>query len=375
MAIRGWIVLVGLLGVCPAQASPYSDLVVFGDSLSDVGNTSAATFGIQPGAGYFDGRFSNGRVFTERLASGLGVGPLTRSGAGGDAFAYGGAETDGPGGFAGLFVDSLVEQVDDYVARLGGATIDPAALHVVFIGANDLLGGQTDPATPAGVVRAQLERLVDAGARQLLGVNLPRLGLTPRFNNDPQQAAQIDEATLAFNAALSLGFDQIAAANPEVTTHRLDAQRLFDGVIAAPGSFGFANATAPGIELPGDDLGRAAGYVFWDTIHPTRELHALLGEAALRAVFPLGDYNRDGAATSADYGAWRDAYGVEFDAAAGLTPSLAADGGLDGSVDAADYTLWRDNSSPALVSVPEPSGVALLLWMGVWIAARGRAQV
>jgi phospholipase/lecithinase/hemolysin len=345
-----------------ALAGPYTDLIVFGDSLSDVGNTSASTFGIQPGSNYYQGRFSNGPTYAERLSSGLGLGALTRDGAGGDNFAYGGAETNGPGGFEGLFLNSLVEQVTEYLDRLDGATPSPQTLFVVFIGANDYLrGGQTSATTPAGVVQTQLNRLISAGARQLLGVNLPLLGLTPEYSTNPAGAATISGRAAAYNDALENVYATVETTNPAVTLHRLDVESLFSGFLDSATELGFTNTTQQGRTASGGSLDGAPGYVFWDGVHPTREAHALLGEAAIRAVLPDGDYNRDGVLSATDYDAWSTAYGTAFNAYAGLTPSLGADGNGDGRIDAADYTLWRDLMSVAPVAVPEPATVWLVV--------------
>ncbi|MEO0531380.1 MAG: SGNH/GDSL hydrolase family protein [Planctomycetota bacterium] len=210
-----------------AYAGSYTDLFVFGDSLSDVGNTDNATLGFVPGSDNFAGRFSNGPVYAERLSAGLGFGTLRADSDGGDNFAYGGAETDGPGGFNGLFLNSLVEQVDAYLGRLGSTPADADALHVVFIGANDLLDGSTDTATPANVVSNQLQRLVNAGARQFLGINLPLLGLTPRFNGNASQSATRSATARQYNDALEDVFESIETNNAGTTIHRLDVQPLF----------------------------------------------------------------------------------------------------------------------------------------------------
>ncbi len=55
-------------------AGPYSDLIVFGDSLSDLGNTSSSSLSLVPGLHYFGGRFSKGLVYSEMLATQLGLG-------------------------------------------------------------------------------------------------------------------------------------------------------------------------------------------------------------------------------------------------------------------------------------------------------------
>src|SRR5262245_1866124 len=94
-----------------ALAGPFSNLVVFGDSLSDVGNISNATFGTNPGPYYWNGRFSNGPVYTETLATGLGLPAMARSTAGGNDYAYGGAQTTGTKGLSGVFIKDVDEQV------------------------------------------------------------------------------------------------------------------------------------------------------------------------------------------------------------------------------------------------------------------------
>ena len=133
--------------VASASAGPFSGLVVFGDSLSDVGNIASATFGIYPGSTYYNNRFSNGPVWVEALSVDLGFGAIQRSTAGGNDFAYGGAQTTGTGGFNGIFIRDVDEQVDQF---LNTRTVDPGALFVVYAGANDFLGGQTNVNVPVG---------------------------------------------------------------------------------------------------------------------------------------------------------------------------------------------------------------------------------
>ena len=86
----------GLFGAS-AQAGPYSDLIIFGDSLSDTGNVFIVTGGALPSqsAGpYAGGRFSNGPLWVETLANGLGL-PTSASPflVGGNNYAFAGAKT------------------------------------------------------------------------------------------------------------------------------------------------------------------------------------------------------------------------------------------------------------------------------------------
>jgi phospholipase/lecithinase/hemolysin len=342
-----------------AVAGPYTSLVVFGDSLSDVGNTSAATFGVSPGSGYFQGRYSNGPVYAERLATGLGLPALTRSGASGNDFAYGGAKTAGTGGFAGLFLNDLDEQVTDFLRY---RTADPTGLYVVFIGANDLFGGEQNATALGGRVQTQINRLVSAGVRNVLGVNLPLLGLTPDYNTNPSSATAISNLTRATNTALENAYRAIEAANPAVKVLRLDVERLFSDLIALPaadaqGVWGFTNRTQKG-----QGVADPSGYVFWDGVHPTARAHTVLSDAALRAVLPAGDYDLDGVVELDDYNAWQEAYADRFALAYSANRRFTADANGDGQVNAADYTAWRDGLGGTPTSVPEPAAWCSILF-------------
>jgi len=281
-------------------AGPFSGLVVFGDSLSDVGNVQQRTTELAPlvqpipGPYYFNGRFSNGQNYAEVLSQGLGFGPLSRSLAGGNDFAYGDALTTGTTFPNSLVVHDLDDQVNDFLASRTPAASD---LFVVFAGANDLLqlidNNQTDVMPAVNSLRGSLNRLYNSGARDFLVLNIPELGTTPEYNGDPVLSARATGLTVQFNSALNLSLDSFETGSPGATVFRLDVAAVFRDLLATPAAFGFANVTAPA--APGLDPGAQTydtnqiaanvdGYLFWDTLHPTRATHALLGQRALQAV-------------------------------------------------------------------------------------------
>ncbi len=319
-------------------AAPFSQLVVFGDSLSDIGNTADATFDIFPGDYYYDDRFSNGPVFVEALSTGLGFGAPVRSTAGGNLFAYGGAQTSGTGGLTGAFIRDIDEQVDQFLAT---RTADPNALFVVFAGSNDLVNGQSNANIPVANLAEDIGRLVAAGARNFLVPNLPLLGHTPRFNDSPTSLAQYNERTSQFNNGLAAMLDNLESTNPALAISQLDVAALFNEALHNPSKFGLKNVTdaaAPGLE-PGDAsyqtnqiAGNANEYLFWDDLHPTATVHTALASRALALFAPTGDYNFNGVVDAADYVVWRDTLGQS-----GV--GLAADGNGDSQIDAADYGI------------------------------------
>jgi phospholipase/lecithinase/hemolysin len=359
-----------------AAAGPFSQLVVFGDSLSDVGNIAASSLDIFPGRYYHDDRFSNGPVFVEALSVGLGLGSPIRSTAGGNNFAYGGAQTAGTGGLQGLFIRDIDEQVDQFLAT---RSVDPGALFLVFAGSNDLVNGQANTNVPVNNLAEDIGRLVAAGARNFLVPNLPLLGHTPRFNDDPGTLAQYNTRSLQFNAALEVMLDNLQTNNLALTFFRLDVAALVNEVLANPAEFGLTNVTdaaAPGLE-PGAALyntsqiaPNAHQYAFWDDLHPTATVHTFLAERAL-ALFALpGDYNQNGTVDSADYVVYRRTLGSMTD--------LRADGNGDGTIDAGDYNVWRAHFGQAsggmafrmLAPMPEPPTCALLVTWAVMAALR-----
>ena len=135
-------------------------LFAFGDSLSDAGNDYLIDGGTDPVSPYYQGHFSNGLTWVEDLSNMLGLGTLKPSLAGGNDFAFGGAET-GPTAIEGVNPGDLVFQVAQYAALhpkpVGGA------LYTLDIGGNDIFkaidelhAGQISPSV-AGTAIAQAE--------------------------------------------------------------------------------------------------------------------------------------------------------------------------------------------------------------------------
>ncbi len=368
-----------------AHAQLFSDLFVFGDSLSDVGNTRAATsstlFFVYPGSSYYQGRFSDGPVYSELLSQQLELGTLTRSSAGGDNFAYGGAKTSGTSGISGAFINDLGEQVDDYTTNRTG---DPNALYIVWAGANDLFDGQLNMSIPVGNITGDIAQLYGDGARQFLVMNLPKLGATPAYNGTAASRADWNNRSLAFNSELNAGLTGLENSLAQISIERFDVAALFDQVLATPADLGLTNVTspaAPGLE-PGDwfyNSGNVVAnpeeYLFWDEVHPTTTMHAALADAIydfLTAPDILaGDYNNDGLVNLADFTVWRANLGSTASLANDDTPGVGPD----------DYAVWKSQfaNSAGTVEVasqpiPEPRAIDLLA-LTILIAVTSPASV
>ena len=321
----------------PAQA--YSQLYVFGDSLSDTGNIGRWTFDS-----------SSHQLYDEILAKNIGT-TLTPSSQGGLNYAEG-------GGVAVPGLDSeytTQDQVKSYLNSTGGKA-DPDGLYIHWIGGNDLAAAAlslnpisaveiaTNSATQAA---SQVNDLLKAGAGTVVVPTVPNIGLTPvlmegiiqvgllpvqqqaleatyqylNAQNTPDNDARTEAIHNALKASTTAGLDSelvqdllskgliaaydalksvageltdtynttedIALAKTGGNIARVDINGLFNEVIADPNLYGFANTAGTACpvgtsasectsNLPGFDSSKA--FLFADHFHPTPQAHALIAE-------------------------------------------------------------------------------------------------
>jgi phospholipase/lecithinase/hemolysin len=288
-------VLAGLVTYGSARAATYTDIYSFGDSLSDVGNLSAATLGTIPLPGfYFNGRFSNGPNWLDDLSAKLG---LSTSPAllGGNNFAVGGAQTgetivnNPPEPVIGL-----TDQVKSF--QTFDSTPTPGALYTLDIGANDILNavtafknGQisfTDMTTTflneavANTVGAISDLYAD-GMRTLLYYEVPDLSVVPDYKDlGSQFAADAGMLAMDFNADVL----NSVKALPGLTVFDVPIFSTIDKIVADPGAFGLTNVTTPcfsgNVETPGTVCADPDQSLFWDGEHPTKVGHLLTADLA-----------------------------------------------------------------------------------------------
>ncbi|AIG03338.1 esterase EstP [Pseudomonas fluorescens] len=255
-----------LLALACAQAfaapSPYSTMVVFGDSLADAGQfpdgLSGASLRFTNRTGpTFQGDY--GLVSSTLLGSKLGVAPNdlnastspVRAAQGlpdGNNWAVGGYRTDNildsitsvsntaiPPGNAGA--GTVLRSRQGYLPANGGRA-DPNALYFLSGGGNDFLqqrvGSPSDAIAAGGRLADSAQVLQQAGARYIMVWMLPDLGLAPAINGTPQQAATSALSNI-FNQALVQRLSQIDAQ-----IIPLNIPLLLQESFADPGRFGLA---------------------------------------------------------------------------------------------------------------------------------------
>jgi outer membrane lipase/esterase len=264
----------------PVSAQSIDGVTTFGDSLSDNGNAFGATGGtVPPSPPYFNGRFSNGPVWIENFTSGLKLAPGASSN-----FAFGGA-TSGTANTVNNALPGLTTELDRFL--LASPRVNPNQLFVVWIGANDYLGGGvTNPAIVVGNISTSLQRLTGAGAQQLLVANLPDLGRIPAgAAGGAIQSAGLSQLTAAHNSALRTSLQTLSQNNPNLSIVPTDLASLFSSAIANPARFGFVDVTQPCLNAAtGAVCANPDTNLFWDALHPTAAGHRLIGAYALDTV-------------------------------------------------------------------------------------------
>ncbi len=355
----------------------FESVVSFGDSLSDVGTYEVGTIE-DLGGGQFTVNGAAPRVWTEFLSDSLNTpaqcaartGMLPNDGTTGapvtdfpecDNYAQGSARVTftgtGPNGVGlqelglinlGFLADSLRNQIDRHIAKIGG-TYTGRELVTVNAGANDLFvqlqaiilagdggvdalgaalvagwsqevivlvsaGGEA--ATAAGteaavdsMAQAGAElveyievSMINRGARYVVVRNLPNLNVTP-FGRSFDEATQglVTALSDAFNGALETGLSGV------------DGVLLFDdyaestAIAEDPAAFGYTNVTSPAcgnnaFSNPSDApvgpsivcnatnliAGDTSQFAFADDVHPTPYAHQNTAEAVLELMTSVG---------------------------------------------------------------------------------------
>ena len=289
-----------------SASAGFTEMYVFGDSLSDVGNlfdiTSDLGFGFPPPP-YFEGRVSDGPVWNEYLASNLGhtmrdMGdPLTNN------YAVAGAKTDDGNfneanpvfPFPGLDLPGLSDELNSFIVDTGGSA-DPDALYVVWAGANDFFIPPTDPVAAitesVGNVVTAVGTLEALGAENIVVGNLPDLGLTP-FGISTGAPGDLTAFSFGYNNALQT---TLAGFFPDVEV--FDTFTLLNQVVADPGSFGLTDATTPCFDADALTVcPNPEEYMFWDTVHPTTAGHEIISNALYEQLSAIGPLSATSSAT------------------------------------------------------------------------------
>lgn len=318
------LALLSLTQTGQTREAPYTEIIAFCDSLSDVGNVAGIT---RPGApplvdGYYEEtHYSNDIIWIEYLADFWGL-PAPTPGRGdttsltpqpdGTSWAWGSAEA-APSTVKPPSVTEPLPNIELQVQQyLLNNEPDPDALFVIWCGANNLLfGGEFGLRAAERAVRSVvrgIRHLESAGARSFLIVNMPRLGDTPAAQSGgPFDALAANFYSNAYNGFLDL---QLAILRYDL---RFDADLYLVNAYAElalivdtvkSGETYRPRFFVPGPPVEIDDVTDRAldvfdntgsfptDYLFFDSVHPTTQGHQIVAGKMLQALPSEGEVRR-----------------------------------------------------------------------------------
>jgi phospholipase/lecithinase/hemolysin len=282
----------------PVAASyGHERLVVFGDSLSDNGNTFAVS-GV-PGFPYFEGRYSNGPNWVDYFPGiaeqfRVDISPATawlqdptNSDIDTTDFAVGGSTSGNLNTINGK-LPGFRDQIGAYLGRLGlkNAADD---LCVIWIGANDFFA-RIKPFETVANIKGAIARLSKAGVKNFFVLTIPDFALTPQ--EKALGGATILAATqfvVTTNVLLAVELPRFAFAH-QIGINLVDINAVFIPLVHSPGSFGFRNSSGraynPALPLSSSNpVADPNDYVFWDGFHPTTNVHRLIAAFIFSNIF------------------------------------------------------------------------------------------
>lgn len=299
-----------------ATSAAAQQVYTFGDSLSDNGNVNSFSLGAAAGAGYFDGRFSNGYLWNEFLNYGSTLtaqstnpglfGPFFSSTTAAFNFAHGGSVAgtlspdvdtsilEGLGFLSTIPAFRVVDQARHF--RDAGTFSGPAFrassrdYATISAGGNDYFAGETNVGRVVGNVMQAVDIIHDANIRLFFVLDVPNVGDTPDNIRTSRRGA-LNALSAAHNDLLRQQALAFEAANPGTFIAVVPAAQLFelarqDALFNGGQFYGFTNVQpGPGTSgtCLGDGLALGAcprGYLFYDGLHPTAAAHVILANLA-----------------------------------------------------------------------------------------------
>ncbi len=272
----------------------FSSMFVFGDSLSAVSG-GGTQYPPPPGTSvdnYWNGRFSNGRVWVEYLADLEGITLNTNN----DYSWFGG----GSGSIQKTLVGGNFFPPPDFANALcifWPACSDCFAL-TLFAGTNSWaptlaeLGSYETAAVgllyTQGMRTVLIPNAVDISVVPFFTHTLEALGIGALAPYGIPSLATIHTNVIQYNAVLATAIGQMRAQYPDLTIYAPDFFTQFSFFLSHPEIYGITTTSIDALEDPAltdkSFDGPGADYLFWDYLHPTTKVHQYMATVAQQAM-------------------------------------------------------------------------------------------
>ncbi|EEE50555.1 hypothetical protein OsJ_30683 [Oryza sativa Japonica Group] len=310
LVLAGAVAVEAILGAPPApgtSAAKVPAVLAFGDSIVDTGNnnylptivrSNFPPYGRDFPGGKATGRFSDGKISIDLLASALGVKEMvppylnkslsTEELKTGVSFASAGSGYDNATCrtmMTPLTVERQLQLFDEYKARLAGAAVPDRALYLLCWGTNDVIqhftvsDGMTEP--------EYAEFMAARAVAAVRGLRCPRGAPARRRRRAARRVA------LLYNRKLGQEIGRLNAKLAGVKIVLVDLYNILADVMHRYQALGFKNgkdACCGYIGLAASVLCNFASplcndppqYVFFDSYHPTERAYKLMVDEVIK---------------------------------------------------------------------------------------------
>lgn len=189
-------------------------------------------------------------------------------------------------------LDKVRQKALDYDQKHQLTYTDKAETLVIeWSGANDLITVNKEPSLLAvdKAIAARInniKKMIEHGYYNFLLFNLPNLALTPRFKAKSQQEA--DRAQWCceyFNKRLQSACNNLYQDYPFCSIRVFDINTKFKDVYEHPENYHLDKnkqtipyTSSDDFDNAKDGISKSTGYTYYDDVHPTADVHAILGD-------------------------------------------------------------------------------------------------
>lgn len=175
-------------------------------------------------------------------------------------------------------------------------------LVIEWSGANDFILANAKPSLDAAkkAVQARVDNfkeLIKNGYLNFVWFNLPNIALTPRYQAKSEEERNLAEkCTKEFNAELEKAYAELVLNYPQCTIEIFNVNKIFARIYDNPEEYGLSKEkrtqayTKSDAFLNQTGVSPAKGYMFWDDVHPSADMHALLAQQFYRQFRLKYDY-------------------------------------------------------------------------------------
>ncbi len=161
-------------------------------------------------------------------------------------------------------------------------------LVIEWSGANDFILANAKPSHDVAIkaVKARVDNfkeLIKNGYQNFVWFNLPNIALTPRYQAKSTAERELAErCTKDFNDELEKAYAELALNYPQCTIEIFNVNKIFSEIYDKPEDYGLSREKRTQAYTKSEEFlnstgtSPAKGYMFWDDVHPSADMHALL---------------------------------------------------------------------------------------------------